>query len=169
MYQINLSRLPQGVAALLFAVTIFLSFPAMADGDHVSLSAGFYDVFDDDEATDFRAEYRWGEPVFWRVAPYAGLEITSGGSLWGGGGLYADFFISDHAYITPSFGIGLYTDGGSDLDLGHPIQFRSQIEGGYQFENHHRISLGLSHISNSSLDEDNPGTEILSLYYHLPW
>lgn len=155
--------------SLLICIFFGFSSSALADGDHISFGIGSYDVLDDENALDFRAEYRWGEPVFWQINPYAGLEVTSDGSIWGGAGIYADFFVTDHAYLTPSFGIGLYTDGSSELDLGFPIEFRSQIEAGYQFENHHRISVGFGHISNASLDEDNPGTEILNFYYHLPW
>ena len=48
------------------------------------------------------------------------------------------------------------------------VEFRSQVELGYQFENQSRLSLAFSHISNAELGDDNPGTEVLNLYYHLP-
>ncbi len=31
-----------------------------------------------------------------------------------------------------------------------------------------RLGLAFGHISNAGLDDDNPGTEILNLYYHIP-
>lgn len=169
MFQVSSSRFLSVITGFAFFAFFALSTPAYANDDHVSLSIGYYDVLDEDEALDFRAEYRWSEPVFWRISPYAGIEITNEGTIWGGAGLYSDFFVSDHTYITPSFGAGLYTDGGSDLDLGYPLQFRTQIEAGYQFENYQRLSIGFSHTSNAGLDDNNPGTEVLSLYYHLPW
>ena len=91
-------------------------------------------------------------------------------STWTGGGILADFYIDEGqtVYVTPSFGAGLYSQGDSDLDLGSAIEFRSQIEGGYEFDNGHRVGAAFGHISNASIDEDNPGTEILNLYYHVP-
>lgn len=140
-----------------------------ADPSYLSLGLGVWDITQsDDTATDVRVEYRHGTPLFWKIKPWAGLEATTDGSIWGGAGVLADFKPADNIYITPSFGVGLYTDGGSEKDLDYPIEFRSQIEGGYQFMNGHRVGLAFGHISNADLGDDNPGTEILNLYYHMP-
>lgn len=151
---------------------VVLSAPAKAqetaDLSYLSFGLGIFDAFQhDDTATDFRVEYRHGAPLFWKIKPWFGVEGTSDGSLWGGGGILADFEI-EQFYITPSVGAGLYTDGGSDKDLGHPIEFRTQIEAGYEFTNSQRLGVSLSHISNADLDNDNPGTEVLNLYYSVP-
>jgi lipid A 3-O-deacylase len=138
------------------------------DLSYLSLGLGAYEVLDSDTSADVRVEYRHGTPLFWKIKPWAGLEATTDGSIWGGGGVLADFNLADNIYLTPSLGVGLYTDGGSDTDLGSPIEFRSQLEGGYQFLNGHRVGVAFSHISNAGLDNDNPGTEILNLYYHIP-
>ncbi len=157
------------LSAVLFGVAA-LSQPAMAqDASYLSLGAGVWDITqDDDMATDFRVEYRHGDSLFWKIKPWAGVEATTDGSLWGGGGILADFNLTDNIYVVPSFGVGLYTDGGSDKDLDYPIEFRSQIEGGYQFMNGHRLGLAFGHISNADLGDDNPGTEILNVYYSIP-
>lgn len=139
------------------------------DGNLLSLGTGIYDVGDDDDAGDFRLEHRWGKPFWWELKPFVGGEVTSEASFWLGGGVYADFWVSDHLIITPSFGVGAYDEGDSDLDLGFPIEFRSQIEAAYQFQNNNRVGVAFGHISNASLDEDNPGTEILNLYWHIPY
>jgi len=149
-----------------------LSAPAaMAqDESYLSLGVGIWDVTqNDDTATDFRFEYRHGDPMFWKIKPWAGVEATTDGSVWGGAGILADFHIGDSGvYVTPSFGVGLYAQGSSDKDLDHPIEFRSQIEGGYQFQSGQRVGLAFGHISNADLGDDNPGTEILNVYYHIP-
>lgn len=136
--------------------------------DLLSLSTGLYDVGDDDEAVDFRLEYRWGQPFFWHLKPWAGAEVTSDTSVWAGGGVLLDLNVADRLWITPSFGAGLYDEGDSDLDLGHPIEFRLQIEASYEFNNQNRVGVAFSHLSNADLDDNNPGSEILSLYWHLP-
>lgn len=138
------------------------------DTSYLSLSGGVYDVLDNDEAFDLRAEYRDADPVFWDVKPWMGVEATSEGTLWGGGGLLLDLNLSDDVYLAPSVGVGLYGQGSSDKDLGSAIEFRSQIEGGYQFDNGQRVGAAFSHMSNWGLDDKNPGTEILGIYYHIP-
>lgn len=158
--------------AIAFAL-LAAAFPALAqesaDTSYLSLGAGVWDVTqDDDMATDLRVEYRHGEPLFWKIKPWGGIEATTDGSVWGGVGILADFKPADNIYITPSFGAGLYAQGGSDKDLDYPLEFRSQIEAGYEFMNQHRVGLAFGHISNANLGDDNPGTEILNVYYHMP-
>jgi lipid A 3-O-deacylase len=139
------------------------------DPSYISFGAGVWDITqDDDMATDFRVEYRHGALLFWKIKPWAGVEATTDGSLWGGVGILADFKICENVYITPSFGAGLYTDGGSDKDLDYPLEFRSQLEAGYEFANTQRLGVSFGHISNADLGDDNPGTEILNVYYHVP-
>lgn len=138
------------------------------DQNYLGLSIGEFDAWDNDDATDLRVEYRHGESLIWEIKPWFGAEVTTDGSLWGGGGLLADFNITPNIYVVPSIGVGLYAQGGSDLDLGHPIEFRTQLEGGYQFMNNHRLGVAIGHTSNWGLDNDNPGAGTLNLYYHIP-
>lgn len=156
---------------LLLATAIaLLSFaPAVAHADEsmIGVGVGYYDIFDEDEAADFRVEYRSGEPCFWEIKPFAGAHVTTDGAIYGLGGLYADFELSPEWTLTPSLAAGLYSDG-DGKDLGHTVEFRSQLELGYNFQNGSRVTTGLAHISNASLGDRNPGTEILSLNYYFP-
>lgn len=139
------------------------------DTSYLSFGVGIWDVTQtDDTATDFRVEYRHGTPLFWKIKPWAGAEATTDGSVWGGGGVLADFKPADNIYITPSFGVGLYGQGSSDKDLDSIIEFRSQLEGGYEFMGGQRLGVAFSHISNADIGDDNPGSEVLNLYLHLP-
>lgn len=153
-----------GLAAFAFNAT-----PALAQEDLLSFGVGWYDILDNDGAADLRVEYRPDMKILWELKPWVGGEVTSDGSLWGGGGVLLDMNLSDNVYLTPSFGVGLYSQGGSDLDLGYPIEFRSQIEAGYKFTGGQRVGVAFGHISNASLDSRNPGTEILNVYYHIPY
>ena len=133
----------------------------------ISGGVGWYDFLDSkDEAVDFRLEYRHGDDFLW-LKPWGGLEVTTDGSIWGGVGVLVDITFFDSVVLTGSFAPGLWSEG-SGKDLGHVIEFRSQVELGYQFENQSRLSVAFSHLSNASLDDDNPGTEVLNLYYHIP-
>ncbi|MGF1592856.1 MAG: acyloxyacyl hydrolase [Kiloniellaceae bacterium] len=133
----------------------------------ISGGVGWYDFnLQDDEAVDFRLEYRHGDDFLW-LMPWGGLEVTSDGSVWGGVGVLVDITFFDSVVLTGSFAPGLWSRG-SGKDLGHVVEFRSQVELGYQFENRSRLSVAFSHLSNAHLGSDNPGTEVLNLYYHLP-
>jgi hypothetical protein len=157
-------------AVFLSLALILLTFsPARAQEEPnlLSLGIGYYDINDNEDAVDFRAEYRWGDDFFWQVKPWIGIEGSSDGAVYGLGGLLLDLEVANKFLITPSFGAGLYHDG-DGKDLGHTIEFRSQIELGYKFENQSRVGLAFGHISNAALADRNPGTEILNLYYHMP-
>jgi lipid A 3-O-deacylase len=142
---------------------------ARAQEDQALLAGGvgaFDFVQDDDTAMDFRIEYRHGSGL-WIFKPWFGLEGTSDGAFYGVGGILADFTLAPHIVLTPSFGVGAYAEG-DGKDLGHPIEFRSQIELAYRFDNASRLGMAFSHISNAGLGEENPGVEVINLYYALP-
>jgi hypothetical protein len=133
----------------------------------ISVGGGWYDlIHQDDEVADFRLEYRHGEDFLY-LKPWSGLEVTTDGSVWGGIGVLVDITFFDSVVLTGSFAPGLWAEG-SGKDLGHVVEFRSQVELGYQFDNRTRLALAFSHASNAHLDGTNPGVEVLSLYYHLP-
>ena len=93
---------------------------------------------------------------------------NSDGGFYGDGGILLDLFFGRRFVLTPSFAIGAY-DRGSGKDLGHSVEFRSQIELAYRFDDRSRLALSLNHLSNASLDEVNPGTESLMLTYAFPF
>lgn len=123
-------------------------------------------VQDDDRAVDFRLEYRHGRGL-WFIKPWIGIEGTSDGALYGVGGLLADIDLGSRFVLIPSFGIGAYAEG-DGKDLGNTVEFRSQIELAYRFDDRSRIGVAFSHISNAGLGDENPGTEILNVYYAYP-
>lgn len=158
------------IAIALMALGCSTAAPSNAFADRLNFAIGYYDVFDKQDGIDFRVEYRSDSIIFTEnLKPWGGVEITSQGSLWGGGGLLYDLNISDKWYLTPSLGAGLYTNGGSDKDLDYPLQFRSQLELAYEFKTDARIGLSFSHMSNAGLGDKNPGTEVLSLNWSLPF
>jgi len=153
-------------AAMAFALTTPV---AMADDpDFLVIGGGWYDFNDNMDAFDFRAEYRSDYKALGFLKPWVGIEATSDQAIYGVGGVLMDIYFGRRWVLTPSFGAGAYGDG-SGKDLGHTIEFRSQLEFGYRFDNRSRMSLAVSHISNASLGDNNPGTEIATIYYHIPF
>ena len=70
--------------------------------------------------------------------------------------------------FTPSFGLGYYNNG-SGKNLGNDIQFRTTIEFSFELENKNRLGISFGHISNANLGDKNPGVEILSINYQVPY
>jgi len=159
------------LAVLGAAAALLLAAPVSAEEGEPALLAlglGYYDIrAKDDTAADFRLEYR-SDLALWIFRPWIGLEATSDGAIYGLGGFLADIPLGSRFRLTPSLGAGAYHNG-DGKDLGHAVQFRSQIELAYRFEDGQRLAVAFSHISNASLSNQNPGTEILTLYYMVPF
>lgn len=145
------------------------------DQDLVDPEVGFLDNSDldnFDHAVDFRAEYRWGYSLIPATQPYvafkpfAGLEVTTDGTVFGLGGVVADIPIGPFVF-SPSFGAGLLEEGGGK-DMGSIVHGRTTLELGYEFDNRWRISAHYSHISNGGLTETNPGVNLVGAYLHIP-
>ena len=58
--------------------------------------------------------------------------------------------------FTPSFAPGLYHEG-DGKDLGHVLEFKSEIQFSYELSKDTNIGLSYNHISNASLGDKNPG------------
>ena len=58
--------------------------------------------------------------------------------------------------FTPSFAPGLYHEG-DGKDLGHVLEFKSEIQLSYQLSNESNFGLSYNHVSNASLGDKNPG------------
>ncbi len=147
---------------------------APADPHLLSAGLGYFDINkQDDDAVDLRLEFRPGYQLLdfnrpWiGLKPFAGIEVTTDGAVYGLAGFLLDIAAGERLVVTPSIAVGAYSDG-DGKDLGHTVEFRSQLEVGYRFDDESRLSAAFSHISNASLGDDNPGVEILSVYYHLP-
>lgn len=81
--------------------------------------------------------------------------------------LYTDMRLGEHWTITPAAGIGAYERGGGK-DLGGVFQFHLGLDVAYRLQSGSRIGVKLTHISNASIHDDNPGTESLLLTYTIP-
>ena len=149
---------------------------------------GIYDIkFDGSEknqSTDFRYEYRSDESLinigpeednFFFLKPFFGFEYTNDNASYFLTGIYFEDNLGElfegknnKFFFTPSFGTGIYNDG-SGKKLGNDLQFRTSFEVSYELQNKNRIGISFSHISNANLGDKNPGVEILSFSYHIPY
>ena len=59
--------------------------------------------------------------------------------------------------ITPSFTPGLYTNGKSK-NLGHPIEFKTEIQISLDLSKNSEIGFSYNHMSNAQIGKHNPGS-----------
>ncbi len=154
------------VAAAIWAGAPGPTATAEDDPHFLTLAVGYYDFNDDWGAAEFRAEFR-ARDKFWIFKPLGGMMATSDAAFYGYAGVLVDLYFGRRIVVTPSFAAGLYADG-DGKNLGQTVQFRSAIEVAYRFDNRARLGLSLYHLSNASFNDDNQGTEVLSLSYSIP-
>ncbi len=158
--------------AAIVLVGAFAPGPVLAedDPDMISIAAGAYDWNrKKDQGAEFRGEYRWGYKIpYIQWKPFVAVAGTSTGQGFIGAGVLWDIYLGRRVVVTPSFAPHLYAGGNDDLDLDYPLEFRSQLEIAYRFDNRSRLGLSISHYSNASLGDTNPGTESAMLYYSIP-
>ena len=139
------------------------------DPDYLTISAGWFDLNrKKDEGAEFRLEYR-SDYKLWELKPFATLAVASNGMTFIGAGVLMDVYFGKRWVLTPSFAPTWWHGKTSTLNLGHAIEFRSQLELAYRFDDRGRIGLSISHYSNASLSDINPGTEALMVNYSMPF
>ena len=143
--------------------------PAAADDPaFLTIAAGAWDFNkQDDEGAEFRLEYR-SDHELWKLKPFGVVAGTSTGSFFVGAGVLMDIYFGRRFVVTPSFAPHYYSQGSSDKDLGHALEFRSQLEFAYRFDDRSRLGLSVSHYSNASIGDRNPGVESLMVNYSIP-
>ena len=157
-------------ASLVGAAAIF-AMESTANADDpafISVGAGLYDWNrQKDEGAEFRLEYR-SDTKLWHFKPFVAAAATSTSQGFIGAGILLDVYLGRRIVVTPSFAPHLYFGGNKKLDLDYPLQFRSQLEIAYRFDDRSRLGVAVSHYSNASLSDTNPGTESAIVYYSIP-
>ncbi|MGB0681264.1 MAG: acyloxyacyl hydrolase [Magnetovibrionaceae bacterium] len=161
--------LRQGLFAAFLIAAVALQ-PGQARADDpafLTIAGGWFDFNrQKDQGGEYRLEYR-SDYKLWVVKPFAAIAGSETGNFFVGAGILADIYFGRRWVVTPSFAPHYYAGGNDDLDLGYELEFRSQLEVAYRFDNRARLGLAISHYSNASLGDSNPGTETLSL--NLSW
>ena len=159
------------VLALVGALGALSTKPSLADDPaFISIGAGAYDWNrKKDPGTEVRLEYRDNHKIFNLFKPFAAVSAaTSSNTFFAGAGILMDLYFGKRIVLTPSFAPHYYHGGNDKLDLDYALEFRSQLELSYRFDNRSRLGVAVSHYSNASLGKTNPGTECAQIYYSIP-
>ena len=89
------------------------------------------------------------------LSPVTGAMITGDNASYLYTGIQAQYTIGK-IDITPSFTPGLYNKG-TGKDLGHIVQFKSEVQVSLDLFKNSQLGMSYNHISNASLGDKNPG------------
>ena len=125
-----------------------------------SFYTGMFDFSDEGKKANlFGADYvnySSSKDIFLgNVQPVTGGMITADDAIY----VYTGYQLNQKTNSTtfsPSFAVGLY-DEGDGKDLGHAIEFKTQIQVLFEISSSSEIGISYNHISNASLGDKNPG------------
>ena len=89
------------------------------------------------------------------VSPITGGFITENSAAYIYTGIEWNFDMGGLIF-TPSFAPGLYHEG-NGKDLGHILEFKSEVQLSYATSDRTSIGVSYNHVSNASLGDKNPG------------
>jgi len=156
--------------ALSIAIIAISTSAQAYDQSAIVVGVGYTEPFDSNHAAIANVEYRsaaYAPEQFFGVSNVswlAGAELDTDASGYVYAGLLYDYPITENWSITPSLAAGLYRQG-DGKDLGGAFEFRENIEVNYKITPDSRVGLALSHKSNASIYDANPGTEVLQVTY----
>ena len=90
-----------------------------------------------------------------KLSPITGALITEDTAAYIYTGVQAQYKIGA-LNLTPSFTPGLYHEG-DGKDLGHMLEFKSEVQLSIDFSQSSKLGFSYNHISNASLGDKNPG------------
>ena len=90
------------------------------------------------------------------ASPITGGFITENSAAYIYTGVEWNYDMGDNFIFTPSFTPGLYSEG-DGKDLGHILEFKTEIQASYIISENSSLGMSYNHISNASLGDKNPG------------
>ena len=149
-----------------FLTCIFISFSVIADeiklenNTELSFFTGMFDFSDDGKKSSLVGVQHQNENLnrdtfLGNLSPITGAMITADNATYIYTGVQAQYKIGALNF-TPSFTPGFYNEGDSK-DLGHALEFKSEIQLSLDLPRDSQLGLSYNHLSNASLGEKNPG------------
>ncbi len=89
------------------------------------------------------------------LSPITGAMLTADNAAYFYTGIQAEYKFGS-LNVTPSFAPGYYNKG-NGKDLGHAIEFKSEVQLSYDLPKSSQLGFSYNHLSNASLGNKNPG------------
>ena len=142
----------------------FLSFAYAGDKQsnetELNFFTGMFDFSDDKQKAGIigfqhQNDNLFRESFFGRLSPITGGFLTANNAFYVYTGAQAEYELGSFT-ITPSFAPGYYSSG-DGKDLGHVLEFKSEIQMSLNLSDTTEFGMSYNHISNASLGDKNPG------------
>ena len=144
----------------LINLSVFADEIKMENNTEVSFFTGMFDFSDDGKKSSLIGFQHQNENLnrdtfLGNLSPITGAMITADNATYFYTGVQAQYKIGALNF-TPSFAPGYYNEG-DGKDLGHALEFKSEIQLSLELPKDSQLGLSYNHLSNASLGDKNPG------------
>ena len=157
----NLKKFIFNLLMIIFALSAIAEEKVLNDQNtEFSVYTGMFDFSDDGKKSTLIGFQHQNENLnrdtfFGNLSPITGVLITADNASYVYTGVQAQYKLGALNF-TPSFTPGLYHEG-DGKDLGHLIEFKSELQISFDLSNNSLLGFSYNHISNASLGDKNPG------------
>ena len=150
------------VFTVLLVATRLIAAEEVSNKDHqINFFVGNFDFSDDKQKAilvgfQHQNEILSRDTIIGNVSPITGGFITENSAAYIYSGIEWNVDMGGGLIFTPSFAPGLYHEG-DGKDLGHILEFKSEVQLSYAASNKTNIGISYNHVSNASLGDKNPG------------
>ena len=154
--------------SLYLVFSLFLiSLPCVSDestldknNNEFNVYTGIFDFSDDGKRATLIGVQHQNEDLnrdtfLGNLSPITGAMITADNAAYLYTGIQAQYKVGS-LNITPSFAPGYYNQG-DGKDLGHALEFKSEIQLSLELPKDSQFGFSYNHLSNASLGDKNPG------------
>ena len=152
----------------LYLIILFLISVSSAYGEEIKFEkttelnvySGMFDFSDDGKKASLIGIQHQNEMLnrdtfLGNLSPITGAMITADSAAYFYTGVQAQYKFGS-MNITPSFAPGIYSQG-DGKDLGHPLEFKSEVQLSLDLPKSSQLGFSYNHLSNASLGDKNPG------------
>ena len=131
------------------------------NGNQLNFFIGNFDFSDDKQKAilvgfQHQNENLYRDTFLGNVSPISGGFVTENSAVYVYTGIEWNVDMGEKILFTPSFAPGLYHEG-DGKDLGHVLEFKSEVQFSYVASNNTSFGVSYNHVSNASLGDKNPG------------
>jgi len=142
----------------------FINFGSLAEDNsnetELNIFTGMFDFSDEKQHAGLFGLQHQNDELFrksflGKLSPITGGFITENSAFYLYTGVQAEYELG-FLTITPSFAPGYYNYG-DGKDLGHFLEFKSEVQMSFNVSDTAQLGMSYNHISNASLGKKNPG------------
>ena len=146
--------------SFLFSVSSVAEEVKLNNNTQFSVYTGMFDFSDDGKRSTLIGFQHQNDDLnrdtfLGNLSPITGMMITADNATYFYTGIQTQYTIGA-LNITPSFAPGYYNEG-SGKDLGHPLEFKSEVQLSLNLPKDSELGFSYNHLSNASLGSKNPG------------